>query len=640
MKLKFIFNFTALLALAAWLPAPAAAQPQADGGAAQRLVSLIDYIGGDYRLAVQDGAVVAPDEYEEQRRFAAETRRMAARLLPGASEQDRLLQVLARIETLVAGIASPDEVGRACREAHDLAVSRFRLETRPLQRPSLSRGEALYAEGCAICHGPAGQGDGVRAAELDPQPASFKDPGRLPDFSPYRVYNALTFGVPGTAMPAFELQPQERWDLAFYVLRLGHTDEPADGPVPVTLADLAGRSDRELRAGFAVQPGADPATRLAWARTEGPYLEPAAGADLARARALLREAVQLLDAGRAAEADGRVLDAYLQGFEPSEPRLRVRDAAATRSVEASFHALRAELLRGDAERAREQARRLDAQLVAIANESQPLVPFVAAALIYLREGLEAALLIGALLAGVARLGRPRAALYIHAGWLLALPAGLLTFWILMRLVDLGAAQRELMEAGVALLAAAVLFFVSFWLISKAESRRWTAYLQERVQKGLDSRNLLVLTGLSFLAAYREVAETALFTQALLLDAKGQSAEVWAGAATGLLCVAAVAFGLNRTVVRLPIAPFFAVSSLLLLGLAVSFAGSGIYELVTAGYLRPRPVPLPSLPWLGIHPDLTVLLVQLSIVSVVVAAGLATLRRGPVAVRDDEATGRR
>jgi len=638
MKLKFIFNFTASLVLAVWLPASAAAVPQADGGAAQRLVSLIDYIGGDYRLAVQNGAVVAPDEYEEQRRFAAETRRMAARLLPGTSDQDPLLRALLRIESLVARIAAPDEVARACREAHDLAVSRFELETRPLQRPSLSRGEALYAEGCAICHGPAGRGDGARAAELDPHPASFEDPKRLPDLSPYRVYNALTFGVPRTAMPAFELQPQERWDLAFYVLRLGHMGERADGPQPVSLVDLAGRSDRELREGFGPEPGA--AARLAWARTLAPYAEPAAGADLARARALLGEAMQLLAAGRAGDADGRVLDAYLQGFEPAEPLLRVRDAAATRAVESSFQALRAELLRGDVARAREQARLLDAQLVAIGGESQPLLPFVAAAVIYLREGLEAALLIGALLAGVARLGRPRAALYIHAGWLLAFPAGLLTFWILLRLVDFGAAQRELMEAGVALLAATVLFYVSFWLISKAESRRWTAYLQERVQKGLDSRNLLVLTGLSFLAAYREVAETALFTEALLLDSKGHSAEVWSGAAAGLLCVAALAFGLNRTVLRLPIAPFLAVSSLLLLGLAVSFAGSGIYDLVTAGYLRPRPVPVPSLPWLGIHPDLTVLLVQLCIVSVVVAAGLLTLRRGAVAVRGEKGRERR
>src|SRR6185503_11790682 len=135
-------------------------------------------------------------------------------------------------------------------------------------------------------------------------PASFADPGRLPDLSPYRVYNALTFGVAGTAMPAFELQPQERWDLAFYVLRLGHMGEPADAPQAITLADLAGRSDRELREAFGTEPRADVGARLAWARTVAPYTEPAAGADLSRARALLREAMQLLAAGRAAEADG------------------------------------------------------------------------------------------------------------------------------------------------------------------------------------------------------------------------------------------------------------------------------------------------------------------------------------------------
>jgi high-affinity iron transporter len=406
--------------------------------------------------------------------------------------------------------------------------------------------------------------------------------------------------------------------------------------VPVTLADLAGRSDRELLAAFGDASAAEAGARLAWARVAAPYLEPAQGADLARTRQLLREAMELLETGRAAEADGRVLDAYLQGFEQAEPRLRARDAAATRAVESAFHGLRAELSRGDVERARTRARQLDAQLVALLSDTRPLLPFVAAAVIYLREGLEAALLIGALLAGVARVGRPAAARYIHAGWLLAIPAGLATFWVLVLLLDLGAARRELMEAGVALLAAAVLFCVSFWMISKAESQRWTAYLKERVDAGLNSRNLWLLTGLSFLAAYREVAETALFTQALLLDAPGRSVEVWGGAAAGLLGVTAIAFGLSRSVMRLPLAPFFAVSSLLLLGLAMSFAGSGLYELVTAGYLRPRPVAWPSLPWLGIHPDLTVLLVQLSIVSVVGLAGLATLRRSlvPARNRDD------
>lgn len=646
MKLKFNFNFSWGWLVALMLAQPAHAQTpapaQADGGAAQRLVSLIDYIGGDYRLAVNDGVVQAVDEYDEQRRFAAEIRAMAHRLLPRAPQDDPLLAALAQIEALVARTADPEAVARACREAHDLAVARFGLETRPLHRPSLPRGQALYAEACAVCHGVRGDGDTERARALDPQPASFSNPERLRDLSPYRVYNALTFGVSATAMPAFEvLTPQERWDLAFYVMRLGHAAEPALGPVGVALADLASHSDRELLAAFAADSRGSADGRLAWARQSGPYVEPPAGADLARTREMLREAMQLLDAGRAAAAEGRILDAYLQGFEPAEPRLRVRDAAGTRDVEAAFHALRAEVVRGRVERARAQARRLDESLARLSREKRPLLPFVAAALIYLREGLEAALLVGALLAGASRIGQPRAARFVHAGWLLALPAGVATWWIMIRLLDLGAPQRELVEAAVALLAAAVLFSVSFWMISKAESRRWSAYLKERLETSLDRRNLLVLTGLAFLAAYREAAETALFTQALLLEAEGHSAEVWSGAAAGLLAVGAIALGLNRTVMRLPLTPFFAVSSVLMLGLAVSFAGSGIHELVAAGYLRPRPVALPALPWLGIHPDLTSLLVQLTIVSVVAVAGLATLRRSALrAARTDQRRERR
>ena len=129
----------------------------------------------------------------------------------------------------------------------------------------------------------------------------------------------------------------------------------------------------------------------------------------------------------------------------------------------------------------------------------------------------------------------------------------------------------------------------------------------------------MLAGLSFLAVYREAAETVLFTQALLLDAEGQRGQVWAGAAAGLVAVAASRLLMARTVQRLPIGPFFAVSGALLCALAISFAGSGIYELVAAGYLPPRPVSFPEVPWMGIHPDLTGLLVQLAIVAVVAGA---------------------
>jgi high-affinity iron transporter len=117
-----------------------------------------------------------------------------------------------------------------------------------------------------------------------------------------------------------------------------------------------------------------------------------------------------------------------------------------------------------------------------------------------------------------------------------------------------------------------------------------------------------------------------------MESEAHRTQVWLGATAGLVSVVLVAFLLNRTVLRLPIGPFFTVSSLLLCALAVSFAGAGIYELVASGYLAPRPVKFPEVPWMGIHPDLTGLTVQLAIVLVIAAAGLATLRRRPVETR--------
>ena len=120
----------------------------------------------------------------------------------------------------------------------------------------------------------------------------------------------------------------------------------------------------------------------------------------------------------------------------------------------------------------------------------------------------------------------------------------------------------------------------------------------------------------------------LFTQALVLESEAHRFQVWLGAAAGLAAVAAIATGMGRAVERLPLGPFFAVSGLLLCALAISFAGAGMYELVAAGYLPPRPVAFPEVPWMGIHPDLSALLVQLTIVAVIAGAGILSLTRRP------------
>ena len=612
-------------------PPASASHAIADGGDAQRLVALVDYVGSDYAAAVQDGAVVSPPEYEEQLRFVHDARAMAAALLgPGASAEP-LTAALERLSGLVTGRAPAAEVAAACRAAKDEAVARFGLRTTPTERPSLARAEALFAESCATCHGARGDADTERARQLQPQPVSFADPARRAVLSPYRVFNTLTFGIPGTAMASFDtLSAADRWSLAFYVFRLGHGAKPRPGDAPenvgMPLADMAIRSDAEMLEVLRREGHPSPERVLAYVRTEAAFQEPPAGVGIDRTRMMLRQGLAAFDAGRARDADRLVLDAYLLGFEPLEPRLRGRDAQGTAGVERAFHALRSALQGSDRAAVRAAHRDLDEKLATFGGTRTTVVPFAAAFVIYLREGVEAALLVGALLAGLGKLGRSDARRYIHLGWVAALPAGVATWWIADRVLAVTARQRELGEAVIALLAAAVLFSMSFWMISKVESQRWMAYLRRQLEQTLTRRNVAMLGLVSFLAVYREAAETVLFTQALLLDAPQAAGRVWAGAAAGLLAVVVVAVLMNRSAGFLPLGWFFGVSSALLCILAISFAGSGLYALVASGYVSPRPVRFPEVPWLGIHPDLTSLAVQLAILLVIAAAAVVSFRR--------------
>jgi high-affinity iron transporter len=626
--MKFIFTMAAVALAAGCTTARTDARAGAAAGAstdAQRLVSLLDYVAADYGQAVRDGAVTSADEYTEQVRFLADAREIAREL--AASAADPLVRDVEAIARQVDEKAPAAAVAAACLSAREATVARFALPTAPLSRPSLEGARSLYAQACAACHGTAGDGRTAAAARLDPPPADFTDPERLGGLSPHRAYNAVTFGVPGTGMPSFEtLTPAERWELAFYVFRLGHQGARPTAAVDVPLADLSARTDAELLARLRADGSADPAAALAALRVEAAFRQPREEDGIERTRGLVRQALLTYRSGAAREADRLVLDAYLQEFEEMEPRLRARDASGTVAVEAGFRELRGAIAQGDGRAVQARGQALDRALGRLRERGRAAVPALAGFLIYFREGIEAALLVAALLAGLRRLGRSDAARWVHAGWLAAIPAGALTWWLLDRVIAAGPRQRELMEALVALAAALVLFTVSFWMISRVESKHWLGYLRRRLEHSLGGRRLLVLAGLSFLAVYREAAETVLFTQALLLDAGGQRAQVLMGCAAGVLAVAVVALVMTRAAVRLPIGPFFAVSGVLLCGLAVSFAGSGVYALVASGLLPPRPVAGPEVPWMGIYPDLTGLLVQFVIVLVVAGAALASVRR--------------
>ena len=610
-------------------PAPAGGGDAADP---QRLVTLLDYIGSDYAGAVANGIVVSELEYEEQREFIRTAHRIAKAV--AGQTGDSLTIRIAALEARIDAKAEPDEVARLCRSSRDEVVRRFGLATAPDGRPSLTGAQRLFGRSCAGCHGETGDGKTALAATLDPAPANFKDADRLAVLSPYRVFNTLTYGVPGTAMAPFPgLSIAERWSLAFYVFRLGHAGRPTEASPTLPLAELAGTTDAELRRRIAAERGTGDVERtLAFQRREAPFVEPSASAGIATARDFLARASTAYREGRPDEAERALVDAYLRGFEPLEAKLMARDPGLVEELESAFGELRGSIADGvAAQEFAGQAASLDRRL-RDAADTRAMAPFLAALLVVLREGVEASILIAALLAGARRLGRADAGRAIHAGWIAALPAGLLTWWVFERLMHLGPDRRELVEALVTLVAAAVLFSVSSWMISKTSPRRGMDELSRNLVNTLSARTLLPVAGLAFLAVYREAAETVLFLQAILFEARGTESQMWAGVAAALVLSFACAFVIVRAIARLPLRSFFVVSGLLLSLLAVSFAGSGIHTLVVSGYLKARPVRFPEIPWMGIHPDLSVLMVQLAIAATLSLGAYLTYSRRPSQAR--------
>ena len=176
-----------------------------------------------------------------------------------------------------------------------------------------------------------------------------------------------------------------------------------------------------------------------------------------------------------------------------------------------------------------------------------------------------------------------------------------------------------------LVAVVVLFFVSYWLLSKVEADRWTAFLKQRVHAALSSGSALALASVAFLAVYREGVETILFYKALLVSGgSGDAGPVVLGVALGAVALVVLYVGIMRLGMRIPMKLFFAVTGALLYYMAFVFAGKGIAELQEGRVIGTTVVPALEwlrVPFLGVYPTLQSLALQGLLVALAIAAAL-------------------
>jgi high-affinity iron transporter len=613
-----------LLAAAFALPGAARADDNVQANV-QTSWRLLDYIAVDYPGAVAGGRIVSEAEYAEMREFSGNVGRRLA-TLPAHPQRAGLIAEASALEQAIGRRADPAEVDRRARSLAAALLRAYPVPLAPTAVPDLSRGQVLFAQQCASCHGADGAARTPAAAQLDPAPVDFTDRARARERSLFALYQVIGQGLEGTAMQSFaQLSPDERWALAFRAGSFAYPTSLAQEGERIWQGDASVRARvPNLQALVGLTPAAL-AGQIGEARANAvmAYLRANPGVltrtdsagSLATANDLIGRSLAAYQAGRRDEAGELALAAYLDGFEPVEALLSARSGHIVGDVEREMGGLRAAIGRGaPAEDVTARVERLrglfaEAETALAPDASSGASTFLGAFAILLREGLEALLIVIAMITFLIRADRRDLLRWVHGGWIVALLGGVATWWAATNLVTISGAGRELTEGFGSLLAAAILLFVGVWMHGKSQAGAWQRYVKEKLDRALSGSSAWLLFTLSFIAVYREVFETIIFYAAL--GSQGQGAAMLGGIVAASLLLGLIAWAMLRFSARLPIAKFFQYSAVLIAVLAVVLAGKGMAALQEAGMIGVTPLAgLPRSPLLGLFPTAETLAAQL------------------------------
>lgn len=632
---------------------------------AKRVADIVEVALAEYEQAIDAaGKLINSLEYEEAISFLATAREAAQRLSGTGADSARLA-----LDSISAG-AARKVTPRSLDGWRDMffaalgADAALDLPTRPVD---LAAGERLYAQHCASCHGARGMGDGPAGKGMNPPPPALGSADVMRDVPPSLMYRIVSVGIAGTQMPGWaeELSADERWSIVSWLngLRVPGTGALATGEgiwvqrcaschgvggasngpmsaslskVPRELASFAWQADRsDVQIAEAVREGiagtAMPATRdltafeldglVAWVRALSLDDAPGAAAGATNPDSTIQAVMRHLElamssarANRREEADDHAFDAYI-AFEPLETPARARSPGTVAALERHFADFRGAISARDFRAADRSMNAIEAGLPGVRDLAGPPESgwgaFLQSLLIILREGLEAILVIGAVVAFLIKTGHRERLRSIWIGVLLALGASAATAVILATVLRALPATREVIEGATMLVAVAVLFSVSYWLISRVEAAKWQKFIREKVDTALQQGGGTALALVAFLAVYREGAETALFYQALLNEGTGIVLPILAGVVAGGVMLAIIFTLFWKYGIRIPLRPFFAVTSVLLYYMAFVFMGKGIRELQEGGVVSITVLPgWPHVDAMGIFPSVETLLAQL------------------------------
>ncbi len=612
---------------------------------AQTVIHLLSYVSMDYSGAVKDGEVINEQEYKEQVEFSSRALSLTKKnSFLSEAEKETVLTQLQQLSDRVNQLKPATAISTVAEKAINNIIRFTGIQTAPKVWPNLAKGKALYAQNCALCHGQNGKGDGPAGRSLDPIPSNFHDIDLMLNVSPYQAYSSIRLGVPGTAMVSFsgQFSDEEMWDLAFYIKSLRFRKTVNDttqlrkifttNKAKIGLAEVATLSDQKLLDTLSTV-GNQPQKVLKALRLLMP-IGTQINNSLPIAKKGLEAALKSYASGDKDLARTQAISAYLEGIEPVEAQLRTQNADFVQELETKMFNVRQAIDKDNGVAAVKEKVNIAVAAITQAGkimQSQQLnywLTFIISATIFLREALEAFLILAVVLALIRSTGAKKALPYLHGGWITALLCGVAGWFLSDYIIQFGGKNREVMEGVISLFAVAVLMFMGFWLHNKSEAQQWTKFIKEKIGNYLKTDRMIGLAAFSFVVVFREAFEVVLFLRAVSLEAAAENqSAIGFGVIAGVVCVAIIAVVFLKYSRLIPVRKLFQWSSWVILLLAIILIGKGFHALQESGWIAVTNLTaMLRIEWLGIYPTLQTIAAQIGLIVLVLLVYLVNNQR--------------
>jgi len=582
-KQTFIFFLLSLFFLTT-LPSSVIAKtiPEVVVNKVKKVVMMLDILPKEYEIAIKNGTVINAAEYEESRIFlkqSFERYQTIIGYMPNSKNAEALRTKFTDLRANIENKNDPSEIKISANAISSQLLKELDIEiskspTRPI---NIQNGKTIFKANCAVCHGLTGDGDGPLASKIEPAPAVLSNPEITGNdlSAAYDNFQVISVGIANTLMMAWsEILPEEDlWDVTYYIRTFSNKN--LELPIVATAIDTSEASGSTKQA-------------------------------IADIIMVLNQSIKAFKAGEVEQSAELAFDAYLN-YEGIETALVTKNKELGLRLESSFGRLRAEIKRGaDLSHVEKINQNIQSDLQEAQTILEQKVGFTGLFLqsfsIIVREGFEAILIVAALIAFLVKSKNKEKVKIIYQGVIIGIGASFLTAYIIHEVLNISMAKQELLEGWIMLVAVVVLFWVSYWLLTKIETQKWQSYITGKMTQAITTGNVFALGMVAFLAVYREGFETVLFYKALYLYSGEVSNGIVPGFLVGCVFLAIMFFLINKIGVKVPIKWFFGFTSVLLYFMAFTFMGKGLHELQMGEALSLTAAEFaPEIPWLGMYP---------------------------------------